>query len=190
MYDTTSVACKLYQGIVNNRNPGEVSVQYHTDTLRGTGVFWTDTMPWLYYRGVSGTDFLARGDVGLKMSFYGRGTGEALTSGARSRVGGCAPRPAFAYILLKRSASAATIRRISTDYLTSRTSSQSSPNADLTYILSIYHINGTWAGFRQLTTQFQLCGTIVGSVGNQWRRFGAQRPLGGGLGGVERRVLP
>lgn len=35
-------------------------------------------------------------------------------------------------------------------------------------------MNGTWAGFRPLETQFQLCGTVVGSVGNQWRRFGSK----------------
>ena len=41
------------------------------------------------------------------------------------------------------------------------------------YVLSVYMLNGTWLGFRQMTTQFQLCGA-VSSDAQQWRRYGAR----------------
>jgi meckelin len=43
--------------------------------------------------------------------------------------------------------------------------------SDLVYVLSAYALNGTWLGFKNLTTQFQVCG---GSVEKRttWARFG------------------
>lgn len=98
LYDSASIACRLYQGVVNNRNPNEVANAYHVDELRGAGVLWTDTMPWLFYRG-SASDWLNRGDVGVKVSFYPQGPGSALTSGALRLLGAVSPPVKHATLL-------------------------------------------------------------------------------------------
>jgi len=43
--------------------------------------------------------------------------------------------------------------------------------SDLVFVLSAYHLNGTWLGLYNLTTQFQLCGGIHENLG-KWLRFG------------------
>lgn len=187
MYDSSSVACKLYQGVVNSRNPGEVVVAYHSEELRGSGIAWTDTLPWLYYKGASAADWQGRGDVGLKMSFYSQRGGSALTSGAPaappfSRPIASSLRLSLARAATRGSAGSALPRLYCgtkqslplTPPRRDLSRAVMSPSADLTYILSVYLINGTWVGFRPLTNQFQLCGTVAGGVGNQWRRFGTR----------------
>ena len=122
-YDrTNSVACKLYEGLVVLRNPGEAVLEYHTaDAPALTEIYWTDTLPWLFYKSAPG-DYLGRTDVGLTMSFYSQPAGSGKVS-------------------------------------------------DLPLVLSKFLLNGTWAGFVPLGSQFQLCGA-VSSDSQQWRRFG------------------
>lgn len=64
MYDATSAACKLYNGIVDERKANE----YHSsDGELNPAVGWSETMPWLYYS--TAVDYLSRIDLGALVTF-------------------------------------------------------------------------------------------------------------------------
>ena len=67
MYDTTTAACKLYNGIVSERKANE----YHSGEM-SPAVGWSETMPWLYY--TSGTDYAGRTDLGTVVTFDAPGS--------------------------------------------------------------------------------------------------------------------
>ena len=77
MYDTTSAACKLYEGIVDDRK----AIEYHS----GDGEMndqspggWSETMPWLFYS--TGTDYVNRADLGITVTFDSPSDGETDVS--------------------------------------------------------------------------------------------------------------
>ena len=74
MYDTNSAACKLYEGIVDERR----AIEYHS----GSGemndqspVGWSETTPWLFYS--TATAYARRQDVGITVTFDEPKTGTA-----------------------------------------------------------------------------------------------------------------
>lgn len=38
----------------------------------------------------------------------------------------------------------------------------------LPFVLSVYQLNGTWLGYLNWTTEFQLCGAPTGAGGSKW----------------------
>lgn len=52
----------------------------------------------------------------------------------------------------------------------------------LTFVLSSYLLNGTWLGYNQWTSQFQLCGAPKND-GSRWYRWVDGRCSGAGCGG-------
>ncbi|KAG2452271.1 hypothetical protein HYH02_003295 [Chlamydomonas schloesseri] len=131
MYDETSAACRLYNGLVSQLSGGGLSSPPPPPpSPRGSSsspstarrIIWrpeTGAMPWLFYTGSGYTD---DPNMDLEVQF----SGGSLANGQVSV---------------------------------------------LTFILSAYALNGTWLGYNQWTSQFQLCGAPE-LDGSRWTRFG------------------